>query len=74
VTAAQFRAEAAALAGGLIGADIEPGDRWIGAAPGGQAVDLATIIYTSGTTGRPKGCGLTHANLLADVLRPLDRD
>jgi long-chain acyl-CoA synthetase len=25
---------------------------------------LATIIYTSGTTGRPKGCELTHANLL----------
>ncbi|MCU1692056.1 MAG: putative long-chain fatty acid ligase [Frankiales bacterium] len=26
---------------------------------------LATIIYTSGTTGRPKGCELTHGNLLA---------
>jgi len=26
---------------------------------------LATIIYTSGTTGRPKGCELTHANLLS---------
>ncbi|WP_157244467.1 AMP-dependent synthetase/ligase [Nonomuraea typhae] len=26
--------------------------------------DLATIIYTSGTTGRPKGCRLTHDNLL----------
>ncbi len=31
------------------------------------AGDAATIIYTSGTTGRPKGCELTHANLLADV-------
>jgi long-chain acyl-CoA synthetase len=31
------------------------------------ADDLATIIYTSGTTGRPKGCELTHRNLLADV-------
>jgi long-chain acyl-CoA synthetase len=31
------------------------------------AADLATIIYTSGTTGRPKGCELTHENLLADV-------
>jgi long-chain acyl-CoA synthetase len=31
------------------------------------ASDLATIIYTSGTTGRPKGCQLTHGNLLADV-------
>ncbi|MFC7330369.1 AMP-dependent synthetase/ligase [Marinactinospora rubrisoli] len=28
------------------------------------ADDLATIIYTSGTTGRPKGCELTHRNLL----------
>ncbi len=26
--------------------------------------DVATIIYTSGTTGRPKGCMLTHGNLM----------
>jgi long-chain acyl-CoA synthetase len=32
-----------------------------------KAADLATLIYTSGTTGRPKGCELTHENLLADV-------
>jgi long-chain acyl-CoA synthetase len=32
-----------------------------------QAADIATIIYTSGTTGRPKGCELTHENLLAAV-------
>jgi long-chain acyl-CoA synthetase len=25
---------------------------------------LATLIYTSGTTGRPKGCDLTHGNLV----------
>jgi long-chain acyl-CoA synthetase len=31
------------------------------------AADLATIIYTSGTTGRPKGCELTHENLLSVV-------
>ncbi len=32
-----------------------------------RAADLATIIYTSGTTGRPRGCELTHGNLLADA-------
>jgi long-chain acyl-CoA synthetase len=32
-----------------------------------HTADLATIIYTSGTTGRPKGCELSHGNLLADV-------
>ena len=29
-----------------------------------RADDPATLIYTSGTTGRPKGCQLTHSNLL----------
>jgi len=42
-----------------------------------KAADLATVIYTSGTTGRPKGCELTHENLLFDVrnafLGPLNR-
>jgi long-chain acyl-CoA synthetase len=32
-----------------------------------KAADLATIVYTSGTTGRPKGCEITHVNLLSDV-------
>lgn len=29
--------------------------------------DVATVIYTSGTTGRPKGCALTHRNLIFEV-------
>ncbi|MFD4368840.1 AMP-dependent synthetase/ligase [Rhodococcus sp. NPDC058521] len=31
-----------------------------------KATDPATLIYTSGTTGRPKGCQLTHSNLIAE--------
>ena len=48
------------------GADVsdEQFDERAGAA---TADDVATIVYTSGTTGPPKGCMLTHANLLADV-------
>jgi long-chain acyl-CoA synthetase len=29
--------------------------------------DVATIVYTSGTTGPPKGCMLTHGNLVSDI-------
>jgi len=29
------------------------------------AEDVATLVYTSGTTGPPRGCMLTHANLLS---------
>jgi long-chain acyl-CoA synthetase len=32
-----------------------------------RSTDPATLIYTSGTTGRPKGCQLTHANLLYEI-------
>lgn len=32
-----------------------------------RSADPATMIYTSGTTGRPKGCQLTHANLVYEV-------
>jgi long-chain acyl-CoA synthetase len=29
-----------------------------------NAESLATLIYTSGTTGKPKGCMITHGNLM----------
>lgn len=32
-----------------------------------RATDAATLIYTSGTTGRPKGCQLTHSNILHEL-------
>jgi len=32
-----------------------------------SADDPATLIYTSGTTGRPKGCQLTHSNLVYET-------
>ena len=32
-----------------------------------KATDPATLIYTSGTTGMPKGCQLTHSNLVYEI-------
>ncbi|MBV9092447.1 MAG: long-chain fatty acid--CoA ligase [Streptosporangiaceae bacterium] len=53
---------------GLIASGSQVSDDVIaGRTAAAKASDLATVIYTSGTTGRPKGCELTHANLLADV-------
>jgi long-chain acyl-CoA synthetase len=57
------------IEGGAIAALIERGaalgDDVIAERRAGVGLgDLATIIYTSGTTGRPKGCEITHGNLL----------
>jgi long-chain acyl-CoA synthetase len=69
-------AELAGRAGGGGHAEVQRR----GAAMSGQ--DLATIVYTSGTTGAPKGCELTHhqvvwtarqvATAFRGVLRPDD--
>jgi len=38
------------------------------------AGDLAEIVYTSGTTGRPKGCMLSHGNIVANVRNCIAND
>jgi long-chain acyl-CoA synthetase len=57
----------------------EPGIEWLpqvieDAARDPPAVDIApddthTLLFTGGTTGRPKGCLLTHRNLVANALQ-----
>lgn len=37
------------------------------------AEDLAAIFFTSGTTGTPKGCMITHANLMSQVQAGFER-
>ncbi len=39
-----------------------------------RSADIASIVYTSGTTGRPKGCVLTHANLVSNVRNAIGND
>ena len=52
----------------LIAASSDGSDETVASrASAATAADVATIIYTSGTTGRPKGCELTHENLLSVV-------
>ncbi len=54
-----------------LGADIDDAtleERRVTATP----LDLATLIYTSGTTGRPKGCMITHGNLMCEVTTALE--
>lgn len=53
--------ELAAKGAGVSDSDLE--SRRSAAGPN----DPATLIYTSGTTGRPKGCVVTHGNLIAEV-------
>ncbi|ANW65468.1 long-chain fatty acid--CoA ligase [Mycobacterium sp. djl-10] len=48
------------------GASVDAGE--VDARVGALRSDApATLIYTSGTTGRPKGCQLTHSNLLYEI-------
>jgi long-chain acyl-CoA synthetase len=38
------------------------------------ATDLAEIVYTSGTTGLPKGCMLSHGNIVANTRNCMRND
>lgn len=53
---------ALASSGGSVSADAVERRRL-----GASADSIATIVYTSGTTGQPKGCVLTHGNMVAEA-------
>ncbi|ORW11364.1 AMP-dependent synthetase/ligase [Mycobacterium kyorinense] len=48
------------------GASVDPAEL-TGRLEALRAEGPATLIYTSGTTGRPKGCQLTHSNLVYEI-------
>ena len=48
------------------GASVDPAEL-IARVEALRSDDPATLIYTSGTTGRPKGCQLTHGNLVYET-------
>lgn len=48
------------------GASVDPAEL-TGRVEALRAEGPATLIYTSGTTGRPKGCQLTHSNLVYEI-------
>ena len=69
----EARASVSTLTDALVFDDEAEAAKGFGGEPGAwgetgiEPEDEAIIIYTSGTTGKPKGCLLTHANLIANA-------